>query len=381
MSNGYTTITLNDIAKECEVSASTVSLALREHPRIPEQTRQRITERARDLGYRPNRVAQNLRHSATRTIGCVLPSAMQLHQAILLDHLYERAFKSGYHLQISFTRDDPVEEAKAIDHCLETQCEGIIIVPCTGGMGDIPNTHPIHEIVARDYPCIAVSRGWPMPNVNHDAKQDIGLTTKHLLETGVRNLRLLVVGPDGENKMLGVEVRKAAFEAALRKNGVEPNPNWIFHQQSTFSSIEGRNDDNGATRGRIYDYNHNVEVGARLASAAIDEFHNPVGRASRPPSKKSLGLICSDDQLASGVLLVCRQRGLRVPEDVAITGSGDGLGPHLDLTSVRWDYAQLASTIVSRLQRCIADKTGKQATDDLTEIPGKLIVRGSTRAV
>jgi len=123
------TVRLKDIAERTGFSTNTVSLALRESPRIPVQTREIIQRAATELNYLPNQIAKSLVSRETKTIGLVLtdinnPALTQTAQAIEIA-LSER----GYGTLFATSNDTLAEENRAIDMFRARQVDGMLIYP------------------------------------------------------------------------------------------------------------------------------------------------------------------------------------------------------------------------------------------------------------
>jgi LacI family transcriptional regulator len=122
-------VRLKDIANKTGFSTNTVSLALRESPRIPEETRSLIRSAARELNYLPNHVAQSLVSRETRTVGLVLtdimnPTLTQTAQAIEI-----ALGEEGYGTLFATSNNTLSEEIKVVDMFRSRQVDGILIYP------------------------------------------------------------------------------------------------------------------------------------------------------------------------------------------------------------------------------------------------------------
>ncbi|MDE6452179.1 MAG: LacI family transcriptional regulator, partial [Odoribacter sp.] len=93
-------ISIYDIAKSLNVSASTVSRALQDHPRISAEVRKMVQEKAREMNYRPNRMAVNLKLGKSRTIGVVVPNINRNFFSSAIDGIEEEAYQEGYDVLI-----------------------------------------------------------------------------------------------------------------------------------------------------------------------------------------------------------------------------------------------------------------------------------------
>src|SRR5258705_9186185 len=94
-------ITIYDIAKHLNISATTVSRGLKDHPTINKNTRKKINEAARELGYRSNTFASSLRSKRTHTIGVIVPRLNSNFMSSVLSGMEDAASREGYNLIIS----------------------------------------------------------------------------------------------------------------------------------------------------------------------------------------------------------------------------------------------------------------------------------------
>ncbi|MBQ2438594.1 MAG: LacI family DNA-binding transcriptional regulator, partial [Paludibacteraceae bacterium] len=99
-------ITIKDIAHELNISVSTVSRALQDHPDISEKTKSLVRECAHRLNYKPNLMASNLRTSKNTTIGVVIPELNHHFFSSVLDGIEQTANEAGYQILICQTGED-----------------------------------------------------------------------------------------------------------------------------------------------------------------------------------------------------------------------------------------------------------------------------------
>src|SRR5215213_10241885 len=105
MRKGRTTV--HDIAKELKVTASTVSRALNDHPRISDQTKRAVLKMAKKLSYQPHRLAAALRNGRSQVIGVIVPTADRSFFASIVTGIEEMANAADYQVMICQTHEDP----------------------------------------------------------------------------------------------------------------------------------------------------------------------------------------------------------------------------------------------------------------------------------
>ena len=118
--------TVYDIARELNVTASTVSRALNNHPAISDRTKKLVVRMSKRLGYQPHRIAAALRNGKSNIIGVIVPVADRNFFASIVRGIEEKANEAKYQVIICQTYEDPVKEEAAIEALLNTRVDGII---------------------------------------------------------------------------------------------------------------------------------------------------------------------------------------------------------------------------------------------------------------
>jgi LacI family transcriptional regulator len=333
-------------------------------PLVKTETRQRILQCARELHYRPNRLARSLKTRSTNVIGFVIPSVLSPTNALVAEHLYREAFRHGYNVFFLLSEDDEHEEMEAINEFLGAKVDGLVVQSTLVHLSDAPPEHPLREIRRDKFPCVLI-RSVPelgLPTVNMDSAQGIYLATNHLLDQGCREVRLLMATLSG----VPLHVDKVkGFRRALQEHGIAFDPSWVMNRKLEWQTIESlRNREGGVTRQRYFDYAQLVAIGHELAEQAL-----------RSSPVRPLGLVGSNDEIAAGALGCLIEAGIHVPKEVGLVGCDDTLAPRFPLTSVRWDYEDLARKAVE----CIMARIHRQQFPLRQTVAGKLIVRNTSR--
>lgn len=354
------------IAERCGVTHATVSRALRDSPLVKAQTRQQILQCARDLRYRPNRLARSLKTRTTKTIGFVIPNVLAPTNALTAEHLYREAFRHGYNIFFLLSEDDVHEEMEAINEFLATRVDGLIVQSTLHSLDAAPPDHPLRDIRRDKFPCVLIRSATDLgiPFVNTDGAQAIHLTTTHLLDQGYREVRLLQATTRGtpmhREKIEG-------FQQALRDRGLPAHPDWIITREVEWESMATIRDGDGQIKHqRYFDYQRVVPLGSELAAEAL------ASTTVRP-----LGLVGANDELASGAWGHLVATGRQAPGEVGVAGCDDTIAPRLPLTSVRWDYEDLAREAVG----CVLKQIEKKPFARGHKVAGKLCVRESSRRI
>lgn len=120
-------VTIHDIAKILKISASTVSRALSDHPRISVDTKKRVKALAKKLGYQPNIVASNLRVGKTNTVGIVVPRINRNFFSNVIGGFEDVVSNAGYRMMITQTTEDYNKEVENIKALINARVDGIIV--------------------------------------------------------------------------------------------------------------------------------------------------------------------------------------------------------------------------------------------------------------
>ncbi|MDR3474969.1 MAG: LacI family DNA-binding transcriptional regulator [Devosia sp.] len=331
-------VRLKDIADKTGFSTNTVSLALRDSPRIPPETRNIIRSAALELNYLPNHIAKSLVSRSTMTIGLVLteitnPILTETAQAIELA-LAER----GYGTLFATSNNTYADELRAVELFRSRQVDGILIYPTSPRRLD-----HIRPLRRANIPVVMLT-GDPDGTIDAvcvDDKRGAYKATRHLIETGHKRIGII----DGGTKR-GNPDKLDGYQQALRESGIEPDP--ALQVEPSENSLMG-------------------------GYWAMDPLMNAPARPT--------AVFAVTDSLAIGALRWCQKHGLKVPDDIAIMGC-DNIDfaeyAAVPLSSVNYAVEVVSRMAVDRLMRLIS------AGDHLPEpratlIEPELVIRESTR--
>jgi LacI family transcriptional regulator len=328
--------TLSDIARVLNVSEATVSRALRGNPEISEQTRALIRGVARDLGYVPNAAARNLARQASNTLGLLVPDVTDPIHGLIVAGFGRAADSRGYTVIVMDGSRDEARRARSLRTLTEHQAQGIAF--CSTPLSPketVEQIRPAHAVfIIPEGVDAGAPDDPPLGRIRADDEHGIRLLVEHILETGKQRLSY-VNGPDVASN----RIRRNAILKSLESFGIEP---------------------------RIREYWTSLE------QADLDNVARLVAR-ERPDA-----LMCYDDKMALHLLDALRREGLRVPDDVVVTGF-DGIPfaaiSNPRLTTIVQPAELLGETAANALFNAIEDGT---PPPDLT-LPVTLAIRGSSR--
>ncbi|HLT72969.1 MAG TPA: LacI family DNA-binding transcriptional regulator, partial [Cyclobacteriaceae bacterium] len=119
--------TIHDIAKELNITASTVSRALNDHPRISEATKKAVLKVAKRLNYQPNHIAAALRNGRSNIIGIIVPTVDRSFFGSVIRGIEDVAKKANYNVMICQSHDDYDSEVSTVEALLNARVDGIIV--------------------------------------------------------------------------------------------------------------------------------------------------------------------------------------------------------------------------------------------------------------
>ena len=273
---------LKDLAKELGVSIATVSRALRNSPEIGAEMQEKVKALAKKLNYRPNPFAQSLRKEAPRVIGVVVPNLVTHYYAAVLDGIEDEARKEGYSVISANTHEDSEKEVHAIDNFINLHVEGIIAC-LAQSTTDYKHFEEISQmgipLVFFGRTCLPDKFSSVMANGDVAAQE----ATQHLIDTGSK--RIAFIG--GPNHLDMVRRRKHGYLEALRENRIPIDRDLVVCEK--------------------IDYNWAYEATKRVL-----EQENPAD-----------AILAFNDIITFAAFSAIKDKGLRIPEDVALIGFTD----------------------------------------------------------
>lgn len=184
--------TIYDIAKALNVSGSTVSRALRDHPDISADMIDKIKRAAKKLNYKPNMIAQSLKERRTKIIAVILPEVLHPFYMSVLNGIEELAFRKGYHVIVAKTNESYQREVMHVQS-LAGQVDGLLV--CLSQ--ETKNYEHFRAAKQQNIPLVFFERVPDKPGANSVIMNDeaIAVTiTEHLLKSGYKRIGLLTGG-------------------------------------------------------------------------------------------------------------------------------------------------------------------------------------------
>lgn len=214
-------ITIKDIAKELNVSKTTVSFVLSgigTSKGISAGTQKRITEYVEEKGYQPNLLAKSLFTGKSNTIGVIVPSIGDMFYAELVKELELEAKKSGYILTICSSERDVLQEVKMIRMLKTKQVDGLIIAPTEYCEQELKS------LLNENFPFVLVDRYCPNIKTNFVVIDDLETSfvlVNRLIRQGKK--RIALITPD--TNVTAISLRKEGYKRALKEGNIPIDEN------------------------------------------------------------------------------------------------------------------------------------------------------------
>lgn len=276
-------ITMKDVAQRAGVSVATVSAVINDaHGKIPvsAKSRGKVLNAIRQLDYRINEQARNLRTGKSHTIGVVISDITQPFSGESLRVVEHHVAARNYNFLISDIQNNRIGQQHGVELFQRQQVDGMLLMGYSPEITD----EDIVALVEKGTEVVMTERevvGKPIPCVLVDNVFGACLATEHLIKQGHRDITC--VGGPTENIIAAQRIE--GYEKAMQKNGMAYR-----------DIVPG-----GIT----------LEDGFRVMERLLER--------SRPPQ----AVVCFNDSLALGALKAIRNRGLRVPGDLALVGYDD----------------------------------------------------------
>ncbi|MFD9705491.1 LacI family DNA-binding transcriptional regulator [Lentzea sp. NPDC059081] len=313
-------VTIRDVARQAQVSVSTVSRALSAPGLVKEATRQRVLDVVAGLGYQPNRAARSLITGRTGNLGIVVPDLTNPFFPAVLRGVQTRAGEAGTSVFFCDSREDPAAEAELV-RTMAAQVDGVVL--CASLVSD----ETVAELAALT-PLVLINRIVPgVSSVLMDSAAGMGQVVAHLESLG-HNDFVYLGGP------------AAAWSNNRRLRG-----------------LGGR---------------------ARLLGSFEPNFGGGVAAAERAVEAGATAFIAYNDLMALGVLSHLAALGIEVPRRFSVTGFDDILYAAMcspALTTVHMPAEEAGEVAVDLLAALIAGGPAEHR-----ELPTTLVVRSSTAA-
>lgn len=273
--------TLSDVARKAGVSTATVSRCLNDPQRVVEATRERVLSAVEALGYTPNFAARVMAAKRSFTIGAIIPTMENAIFARGLQAFQEEIHTRGYTLLVSSSAYKPEVEKEQIRNLVARGADGLLLI----GHDRDPDIYDYLE--RQKVPALVAWSfipGMDTPSIGFDNRRAMRALAAEVIGLGHRNIATISGFCAGNDR---ARLRIEGIRDAFREAGLAPE---------SLSIIET---------------SYEIESGATA-------FRQLVAAENRPTA-----VLCGNDVLATGALRQAQDMGLRVPDDISITGFDD----------------------------------------------------------
>ena len=332
--------TIIDIARELNISPSTVSRALKNHPDISKKTIDKVQECARKLNYRPNMMALNLRTGRANIIGVVLPEIVHYFFSSILQGIEEVASAEGFNVMVFRSQESYEKELQIAESLIDMRVAGVL----ASVSKETDQYDHFQRILDNDIQLVFYDRiciGIITDRVVVDDYAGAFTAVEHLIQCGSKRIAFFSSQPHLEIS----KNRKNGYMDALRKHHIPVDESLIFVCDTRDKAI-----------------------------ALTPE----VLAMPEPPDS----FFAINDHTATGILYAVKKAGLCVPDDISICGfSGGDLAIVCDpmLTTVEQHGYEVGKAAAKLLVDKINGVTIGQFSNRI--IKTKLMVRGTTKCV
>lgn len=331
-------ITIKDIAKALEISPSTVSRALQNHPDISKNTIALVQAYAKEHNYRPNPIALSLKMQRTNIIGVMVPEMVHNFFSTVVAGIEDVATEKGYNVLLCQTSESYKKEIKSLETLMTAHASGII---CSVAKETTDFSH-FKNILEDNTALVFYDR--ICPNLETDSVSTDDYTgaynaVSHLIRTGCR--RIAFYGAPEHLKIS--QDRKRGYIDALKDNGISLDESLILECDNRVNAME-------------------ITPSILSRGNAPDAF------------------FAVNDSTASGIIVAAKKLGKRIPQDISVCGFGDGTVAQVSnptITTVEQNGYKMGAEACQLLINRIENKGQTPFVQKV--VPTKLIIRESSR--
>jgi LacI family transcriptional regulator len=331
-------VTIYDIARALDISPATVSRGLKDHPGIRKDTKKKILDAAKKMGYQHNTFASSLRKKNTNTIGVIIPRIESYFHSTVISGIEKIANAHGYNLIISQSQELFKKEVNSVLTMFNSRVDGLMV----SLSNETKTTDHFEKLLKKKIPLIFFDRVIDHPDCtsividNRKAGYD---ATAHLLEQGCKR----IVHIDGTVNRNVYADRLEGYKQALNKFNIAFDKSLVI----------------------------NIELTDQAAAVA----------AKKILSMKHLpdGIFTANDISAVSCIRELKRAGIRIPEDIAVVGfNNEPISTVIEpnLTTVDYPGREMGETAASTLINQLKNPTTNHLNTVM--LNHRLIIRKSS---
>jgi LacI family transcriptional regulator len=243
-------------------------------------TTERVMAAVRETGYSQNTIARALARASTQSLGLAIDGLSNPYFIDVIAAVEEQARAAGHTLLLGDTRDDPEQELRVVRALVERRVDGLLLAPSAGAA-----EHVLPYLAAQSIPVVLLDRfGSPaFDEIGSENEAPTAALVEHLAGCGHRRIALVLGSPG----LSTTTERLAGYRAALQRRGIDADAALIAP---------------GGSR----------RAGAHAATLSLLDLPDP-----------PTAIISANNAMTIGVLDALRERGRRVPEDIALVAFDD----------------------------------------------------------
>ncbi|GLT14731.1 MULTISPECIES: DNA-binding transcriptional regulator CytR [Vibrio] len=272
--------TMKEVAQLAGVSTATVSRALMNPEKVSNATRKRVEDAVLESGYSPNSLARNLRRNESKTIIVIVPDICDPYFTEIIRGIEDTAAEHNYLVLLGDSGQQLKRESSFVNLVFTKQADGMLLlgtdVPFDVSKPEQKNLPPL--VMACEY-----APELELPTVHIDNLTAAFDVVNYLTQMGHKK----VAEMSGPAEASLCQFRHQGFQQALRRAGIEMNPNYQVHGDFT------------------------LESGVTAANKLLS--------LPEPPT----AIFCHNDSMAIGAIQQAKKQGFRVPQDLSIVGFDD----------------------------------------------------------
>lgn len=339
MKKSRTTIT--DIARELNVSPSTVSRALNNHPAISTKTREAVIELARKRNYQPNVLALNLLRKRTNTIGVIVPEITSYFFSSVISGIQDLLNPMGVNMIIGQSNESYEEERSIVQTFASIRVDGFLISPSS----ETKNFDHLKLLTENNIPLVIFDRDCEELNVDKvfvDEYKGAFQAVEYLIKTGCRRIAHIT----GPLSLSTTRHRLRAYKEALAINGLPVMEDYIV-ESSGFAPEHG-----------------------------IDPTKKLLALSQLPDA-----IFTINDGVAIGAMFVIKEAGIIIPDEISVIGFDDD--PHScyfkpSLSTV-WQPTYELGMLSARILMKRINSNNEMSKIRVETLLPELVVRGSSK--
>jgi len=332
-------VTIKEIARQLNISKSTVSRALRDSSEISEETKKKVIELAELLQYTPNPIALSLLKNRTQTIGVVVPDIANRFYSSAIGGVEDIAYSRGYHTMIYQSHESLEREVAASRHIASRRVDGLVVAISSQS----ENIDHFIELQEQGIPVVLFDRvidTLQTHKVRVDDYKGSFEATEHLIEQGCRRIAHIA----GPKPVSITRNRLDGYRDALQKHGIPFQEEWVLHSPIT-------------------------------QAGGTERTYQLMALRNRPDA-----IFGASDRITMGVHWALRQLGYKMPEEVAVIGFCDlAMSSLMDppISSVTQPSFEMGQQATSLLLDLIESKNAP-ASYVTRVLPSNLVIQKSS---